>query len=431
MIFNKRGLRPKYFPDVKFYINGKPLENAETYTYLGIVFVPSGSPIAATKELYQKASRSWFSLCHVIYQDKKMPVKRALQLVDSLVTPVALYSAEVLAVLSLPKKSFDSKESLLKAWETYLPEKINQRACRMVLSVHKKSSRLAILGELGRYPLLIKGLVQAINYDWHIKHKTSNDSLVKCCYKEMSSVSDSWLSRIESIKSLFNLTTVPGYISQDSVAKQVKSKLTGMFDRFWLDQINIVKNTGDDTDHNKLRFYKTLKGCFKAEPYVDLVHNRNQRSSLTRVRISAHSLEVERFRYHTPAVLYCERYCRYCTQNVPGDEKHFLMYCETFLNKRQCFLGKMKSLFPAISNLDSDEIIKFILCPTTSQSVKLVNKYISIMIKARDNIDDGIHVSNLTFPPHVENYTCHDISLDESIYSNSSCESLSSESDPE
>ena len=360
-----------------------------------------------------------------------MAVKRALQLVDSLVTPVALYSAEVLAVLSLPKKSFDSKESLLKAWETFLPEKLNQRACRMVLSVHKKSSRLAVLGELGRYPLLIKGLVQTINYDWHVKHKTSNNSLVKCCYNEMLSIPDSWLSRVESIKKLLNLTTSPIYVSKDSVAKQTKTKLNGIFDRFWLDQINLFKNTGDNTDHNKLRFYKTLKGCFKAEPYLDLVQNRNQRSSLTRLRISAHSLEVERLRYQTPAVPYCERYCRYCTQNVPGDEKHFLMFCETFMNKRQCFLGKMKSLFPAFSNLSNDDIIKFILCPTTPQSAKLVNKYISIMIKARDNIDDGIHVSNLTFPPHVENYTCHDISLDESIYSNSSCESLSSESDPE
>ena len=86
MIFNKRGLRPKFFPSIKFYINAQMLENAESYTYLGVVFVPSGSPSAATKELYLKASRSWFSISHVIYQNKKMPVRRALQLVDSLVT---------------------------------------------------------------------------------------------------------------------------------------------------------------------------------------------------------------------------------------------------------------------------------------------------------------------------------------------------------
>ena len=88
MIFNKRGLRPKFFPDTKFYINEQLLENAETYTYLGVIFVPSGSPTAASKELYQKASRSWFSLSHVIYQNKKMPVKRALQLVVSAAGPL-------------------------------------------------------------------------------------------------------------------------------------------------------------------------------------------------------------------------------------------------------------------------------------------------------------------------------------------------------
>ena len=427
MIFNKRGLRPKFFPTITFNINGQPLENAETYTYLGIVFVPSGSPSAATKELYLKASRAWFAMSHVIYRNKKMPVKRALQLVDSLVTPVALYSAEVLAVLSLPKKSFDSKESLFKAWETYMPEKLNQRACRMVLSVHKKASRLAILGELGRYPLLIKGLTQVIKYDWHIRNKTANDSVVKCAYNEMLQVPDSWVSRVESIKNLINLQSIPGYISGDSVAKRIKCKLNGIFDRFWLDQINQPNIGSDNIDHNKLRFYKTFKTCFKAEPYVELVQNRNQRSNLTRMRASAHSLEIELLRYKVPSVPYSERYCRYCTQQVPGNEEHFLMLCETFMNQRNCFLGKLKSLNPSISNLSFENLVKTMLCPTTTQSAKLVNKYIAIMMRARKNIDDGLHVSNLTFPPHVENYNCPDISFNESICSSSS-ESLSSES---
>ena len=109
MIFNKRGLRPKIFPNINFYINGQALTNAESYTYLGVVFVPSGSPIASVKELYLKASRSWFALSHVIYENKRMPVDKSLQLGDSLVSPIALYSAEVLTVLSLPKKSFESK----------------------------------------------------------------------------------------------------------------------------------------------------------------------------------------------------------------------------------------------------------------------------------------------------------------------------------
>ena len=82
MIFNKRGLRPKFFPNVKFYIKDQVLLNTENYTYLGLVFVPSGSPVASIKELYTKANRSWFALCHVVYENNKMPVKRSLQLVD-------------------------------------------------------------------------------------------------------------------------------------------------------------------------------------------------------------------------------------------------------------------------------------------------------------------------------------------------------------
>ena len=109
----------------------------------------------------------------------------------------------------------------------------------------------------------------------------------------MLQVPDSWVSRVESIKNLIKLQSIPGYISGDSVAKRIKCKLNGIFDRFWLDQINQPNIGSDNIDHNKLRFYKTFKTCFKAEPYVELVQNRNQRSNLTRMRTSANSLEIE------------------------------------------------------------------------------------------------------------------------------------------
>ena len=225
MIFNKRGLRPKFFPKAKFFVNGQLLENAESYTYLGLVFVPSGSPIAATKQLYQKASRAWFAMSHVIFQDKKMPVTRSLKLVDSLVSPIALYNSEVLAVLSLPKASFTSMESLMKAWEDYHHEKINQRACRTILSVHKKTSRLAVLGELGRYPMLITGLVHALKYEWHVENKTSDTSLVSIAFKEMFEFQDSWALRVKRIKELLNLASIPHYVSKGSVSNPIKSKV--------------------------------------------------------------------------------------------------------------------------------------------------------------------------------------------------------------
>ena len=49
------------------------------------------------------------------------------------------------------------------------------------------------------------------------------------------------------------------------------------------------------------------------------------------------------------------------------------------------------------------------------------------MFKARSNIDNGDHSTNLTFPPHVENYSCPDISLDSSFSTVSNSSSFNSE----
>ena len=64
MIFNPRGLGPKNFQHLNFTINDLPVEICEKYTYLGLVFKPSGSSIPAQQELNLKASKAWFSKQH-------------------------------------------------------------------------------------------------------------------------------------------------------------------------------------------------------------------------------------------------------------------------------------------------------------------------------------------------------------------------------
>ena len=64
---------------------------------------------------------------------------------------------------------------------------------------------------------------------------------------------------------------------KDSVSKQLNRKLNSVFDRYWLDQINTPKMGNDGVDHNKLRFYKTLKGSFTQEPYITNIQNKSQR----------------------------------------------------------------------------------------------------------------------------------------------------------
>ena len=177
------------------------------------------------------------------------------------------------------------------------------------------------------------------------------------------------------------------------------------FQSFWLEQINEVKLSGVGQDRNKLRLYKKFKGSFTLEPYIELVRNRNQRSSITRMRVSAHHLANETGRWARPKPQpLSERLCRFCSLESIDSEEHFLLHCPTFLIKRNCFVGKLKSLLPHLKfdSLSDESKLATILCPVTAQAVKLVNKFILIMGKAREKIQEGEHISSLTFPQMIQ-----------------------------
>ena len=48
----------------------------------------------ASDILSVKANQAWFTNSKFLYRDKRIQVKRAFQLFDSIVTPVALYACE-------------------------------------------------------------------------------------------------------------------------------------------------------------------------------------------------------------------------------------------------------------------------------------------------------------------------------------------------
>ena len=86
---------------------------------------------------------------------------------------------------------------------------------------------------------------------------------------------DTWLSRVQKIKSVLGITQLYG--SKDSVSLKLSKKLTSVFDRFLLDHINAPKVGNDGLDHNKLRFYKALKGSFTQEPYITNIKNKSHK----------------------------------------------------------------------------------------------------------------------------------------------------------
>ena len=184
---------------------------------------------------------------------------------------------------------------------------------------------------------------------------------------------DCWLTRVRKLETLFSIPNQPNYVKPEAVGNIVKKRIKSVFDRFWLDEVKDPKlNSGLST--NKLRFYATLKSSFTREPYVDLVESRKQRSFLTRLRCSAHRLEIEKLRYCTPPIPPSARVCGFCSSGEVGDEVHFIMRCQTFNTKIACFMGKLGSVNQSFKSLSSDQQLKTILCPKSTAEAKIVNK---------------------------------------------------------
>ena len=391
MIFNSRGIK---ITKHNFFVGNQPLEVVEEYQYLGIKLKPSGSFKFAVSELFDKANRAWFAISNVLYQHKKIAVKKALQLFDSLIRPIILYAVELWLPFIMPKKGLENESCLFKFWENFQPKVLNQKIGRLVLSVHRKCSRLAVLGELGRFPVLIPAIKLCLKYQYQIGLRDTN-SLVFKALKDMKNNPeiDSWFSRVEKIKSALKIPKLYG--KPEKVGSVLDKTLKGKFERFLLDEINVIKKNNDGLDHNKLRLYKTFKGCFKEEPYIKNILNRNQRMWLSRYRTSAHNLRIESGRYSSPITPLSQRVCFYCNNGEIDNEQHAILQCNTFKLKRQCFLARVAALHPDFISLTKEQQLVTILSPASTELAKCVSKYLGILSKTRSEIDNGLDPEKL------------------------------------
>ena len=123
-----------------------------------------------------------------------------------------------------------------------------------------------MLGELGHYPLLVQSFIQTLKYKWLLFSNTHCDSLVRDALSEMSSYADTgedcWLSRVRKLESLFSIPSLRNNLKKDIAGNIIKKRVKSVFDRFWLEEINVVKFLSDHSS-NKLRFIQPLKVPFQ------------------------------------------------------------------------------------------------------------------------------------------------------------------------
>ena len=109
-----------------------------------------------------------------------------------------------------------------------------------------------------------------------------------------------------------------------------------------------------------MRTYVTFKHCFEYESYLNM-SNEDHRKSLTRLRISAHRLAIERGRYTVPFTPADKRLCKLCNNDEVEDEFHFLMSCSHYKQLRTSLNENILNECKNFGQLEKDEQFAFML----------------------------------------------------------------------
>ena len=110
----------------------------------------------AISDLVNRGQTAIFFKVKSIFKYGTPSTHTILKAFDHAVKPVLLYSSEVWGMLNMTSKLKKSKNDLI--YDLYNDdkiEKLNLNLCKSILGVGSKASNLAVVGELGRYPLYI------------------------------------------------------------------------------------------------------------------------------------------------------------------------------------------------------------------------------------------------------------------------------------
>ena len=194
--------------------------------------------------------------------------------------------------------------------------------------MHNKASNIGCWGDSGRYPLFYEVAKLSIDYFEHVQscHEFNDGSLLAAAFHVQRDLGLDWYSNITNLMTSFKPKNPPTYHKKLRPSIAVAEAMRSQFVSHW---------TTAKSQSPKLEFYHEAKKFFELEPYLNAVQNYSHRASVTRFRISAHNLYVERGRYVKPLKIPREaRVCSYCLmtlgQKIIEDEKHVLYYCPLY-----------------------------------------------------------------------------------------------------
>lgn len=204
--------------------------------------------------------------------------------------------------------------------------------------------------------------------NWHRIHKKSEaNSVVLKIHQMASELNLPWplmnKNRLDSV----------GISPESEIAnihRVAFEKLKENFHQQSLDEIS--------SEHSKLRTYAKLKTVTGLEEYLSSIENVRDRTALTKIRLSNHSLMIEKGRHQ--GLQENERLCPFCDNKIEN-EFHFVMECNTFDVLRQQLFIEMVGIDNVFNELDDNE--KFIFILSKPEASKIAGEYVNKTFQIR------------------------------------------------
>ena len=261
---------------------------------------------------------------------------------------------------------------------------------KRALGVKLQTSNLAVYGETGRYPTIMRQENLVIGY-WLKIMNTCPSNPLKRVYNELYRLSTegftTWctyvgpLLKSAGMENIWNEQKLPVSVSNVKQLKaELKNELEIVYANKWITEINDIDR------HPILRTYILFKNKFCREKYIECLSIRKYQRALSRLRVSSHRLGIETGRHHKPRLPPEDRLCKYCKSGKVDDELHFLIYCDFHLKSRKSFFSQLCEIITDFDSLNGVDKFRKILVSTNEDVIVGLGKFIYEGFKSRDQI---------------------------------------------
>ena len=356
MIFNKTGKLVRR----NFKYKNLIFTTVREYKYLGFIITPSGEVTSGLKDLKSRAAFALVELRRKLGLSFRKYFDISLYLFDALIKPILMYMSDFWGCQKLQKNN---------------PiELIQNRFLKQLLGVQIQTSTTGILLETGCVPLSILAQCNCIkNWD-RIAVKRNCNILVEFSYKNVVEKGLLWFEKIKTCLSAIGLQNIwycgNAHPSPQKIAYQ---RMVDIFHQNAFAEIS--------SENSKLRTYRLFKTSITREPYLTQIKNVKDRISFTKLRLSNHTLMIEKGRHLNLSKDL--RFCPFCP-NVIEDEFHFLTQCRIYTIHRHGLINKIKDKIKWQEFTQLNDKEKFIILMSNADVVPTIAKHISQTLEIRE-----------------------------------------------